>query len=381
MTAAIHHRPSQELLERLSAERPQQTPELFPSNDYYGHADILKRYVKLPKTIALKGVIEHGSRLDNTNWAVEIDAPAFIYFVWSPRRFDVVQRHANRSCYALGPMIQYVPPLRIERLKALEDTYGRNLLFFPSHSSHWVDTNYDIENMCNHLEDIGSRFQTIRVCMYWRDIQRNLHIPYEKRGFLVQCAGHIYDRLFYNRLRELIEPATITASMVPGSHIGHSLCLGKPYWHLPAPVEFITDYAQPQHNCDLNFWQSDIATVIKKLFAPQEEHINPEQLAFAVHIFGLNQHKSPSSLRIILELAEEIWTLSQQPDASQNRLLACMLLAKGLEYLHKQDRITALRLTEQAAKHAPDFAERALSQLHDSKPLQLNNPTPCRATV
>lgn len=371
---------SQVMLKRLASDRPQHTHEMLPSNDFYGHADILKRYLWLEKASALKCVIEHGWRERSTNWAVELNAPFFVYLVWSPQRFEFVQRHTPRACFALGPMIEYAPPLRTERLHTLQNAYGRNLLFFPSHSTHWVDANHDTENMCDRLETMRSRFQTIRVCMYWRDIQRGLHVPYQKRGFMVQCAGHIYDRLFYNRLRELIEPATVTASMTPGSCIGHSLCLGKPYWHLDASVDFVSDHTVELNTIDRSIQERSIAKDIAEIFAPQEEHISPVQWEFSRQTFGVGQRKSAYDLRLILQIADEIWRLSQLTAINEDRVLGGMLAAKALERLHTQDVGMSVRYAEQAAATAPDLAAQVLKRLQESMSEQADAEYAARAS-
>jgi len=350
-------------LQRLAAERPQQTPEELALNDFYGHADMLKRYAGIDRKSSLRVVIEHGSRLGNTNWDNEIAAPYFIYFTWSPRRFPTVQEHTNKACFSLGPLIEYTPPVRLDRLRQLQGKYGRNLLFFPSHSTHWVDANHNIDAICTRLEALGKDFDTIRICMYWRDIQRGMHNAYLKNGFPVQCAGHMYDKHFYTRLRELIESATVTASMTIGSCIGHSLSLGKPYWHLEEPVEFSSNHKLEFEKIDQSIQQRDISRDICKQFPQGSYSISPEQKAFAESAFGLGQKKAPDKLRLIMMLATEIWTLSQATAGKDARLLGCMMLAKSMEYLFLNNLRAASRLAAEALEMAPDFSTKILEYL------------------
>jgi hypothetical protein len=352
-----------DMLQRLAAERPQQTVEELALNDFYGHADLLKRYTGISRKSPLRAIIEHGSRLGDTNWDNEVDAPYFIYFTWSHRRFPTVQAHADKACFSLGPLIEYAPPVRPDRLQKFRTEYGRNLLFFPSHSTHWVDANHNIDSICTRLKNFNKDFNTIRICMYWRDIQRGMHHAYVKHGFPVECAGHMYDKHFYTRLRELIETATVTASMTIGSCIGHSLSLNRPYWHLEEPVEFTSNHSTQFEKIDQAIQQRTISKTIREQFQPGRYSITPEQRVFAVTAFGLGQKKSPEALTRIITLGQEIWTLSKNPADNGNRLLGCMMLAKSLEHLFLNNLRTATQLTAEALKMAPGPAKDILAYI------------------
>ncbi|MDR3044985.1 MAG: hypothetical protein LBU75_12120 [Desulfovibrio sp.] len=357
---------SDDMLLRLSAERKLKTTEQFEFNDFYGHATILKRHVKLPRALPLRVIIEHGSRIGDTNWDAEINAPYFIYFCWSPERFDTIRGAANKACFALGPMIQYVPGPRPERLAALAETYGRNLLFFPSHSTHWVDNEYDVSDVCARLHDIGKQFDTVRVCVYWRDIQRGLHRKYLQEGFSVHCAGHIYDANFYSRLREIMESATVIAAMTPGSCMGHGASLGKPYFHLSAATRWHSAHDHYFQKIDSTIEEKPITRHIAQLFGELRDDITPEQRAFLATLFGIDHRKTPEELRRIFQLGEDIWSLSQATAPDGNRLLALMLLAKALEAHHAGNRLHLLRFAEQAVALAPDLEHRALDIIQSS---------------
>lgn len=347
-------------LARLAAERPFKTVETFQVNDFYGHASMLKRYVGLAGEKPLRSIIEHGVRFGNSNWATEINAPFFMYCCWSPSRFDVIHSATNKACFALGPLIEYVSPPRPERLEELHAAFGRNLLFFPSHSTHWVENDYDIAEICATLEQIGKDFDTVRVCMYWRDIQRGLHEEYIRRGFTVQCAGHIYDKNFYRRLREIIEPATITASMTPGSCIGHCTSLGKPYFHITTTTTWNSKHQLFYNQISGDIEQLPVTEHLAQLFKTQREDISPEQQAFLAMHLGVGHRKTPEELRRIFQLGEDIWNLSQSTAPDDNRLLALMLVAKTLEAHHAGNRLHMLRFAEQAVTLAPDLEHRVL---------------------
>ena len=52
----------------LSKDRPLKSNEIFQPNDFYGHASILKKYVKLPENYQIKAAIEHGAGIGGNIW-------------------------------------------------------------------------------------------------------------------------------------------------------------------------------------------------------------------------------------------------------------------------------------------------------------------------
>ena len=57
------------------------------------------------------------------------------------------------------------------------------------------------------------------VCIYWRDIQLGYHKYFLENGFEVVTAGHMYDKLFFYRLKEiLLNFETVIVSEL-GSHV------------------------------------------------------------------------------------------------------------------------------------------------------------------
>ena len=52
----------------LSKDRPLKSTEIFQPNDFYGHASIIKRYVKLPENYQIKAAIEHGAGIGGNIW-------------------------------------------------------------------------------------------------------------------------------------------------------------------------------------------------------------------------------------------------------------------------------------------------------------------------
>ena len=72
---------------------------------------------------------------------------------------------------------------------------------------------------------------TIKICMYWKDIQLKRHQIYIDNGFEVISAGHIYDKMFYYRLYDILIRFNYSLGSSFGSFVFHSaICGTKVYF-------------------------------------------------------------------------------------------------------------------------------------------------------
>src|SRR5688572_23176995 len=72
----------------LCRDRRLVTPEIHATNDYYGHAALLKRYASLPPRRPLKTVVEHGPFMDDFLWEQDLRSPFSIILCASERRAE-----------------------------------------------------------------------------------------------------------------------------------------------------------------------------------------------------------------------------------------------------------------------------------------------------
>ena len=56
----------------MAADRALATVEVHASNDFYGHATVLKEYAGLPPKRPLKAAIEHGAPVTDLIWQVDL---------------------------------------------------------------------------------------------------------------------------------------------------------------------------------------------------------------------------------------------------------------------------------------------------------------------
>lgn len=195
---------------------------------FYGAIQAILEYANLscinmpPKRLG----IQHGYVFELRDW--EKSKLTLGNLVWSKRLVEMYHEYtSNPDVCAIGAPFFYAKPLlKEEQFKAEKNRLGKNLLAFPMHSQSHVDTNYDPLKFLNILCEERKRFDTVRVCMYWKDIQRGSHKVFEDAGFECVCNGHLYDTNFLRRQKSLFELADAKISNGVGSHIGYSIYMG-----------------------------------------------------------------------------------------------------------------------------------------------------------
>ncbi|MFC4409987.1 hypothetical protein ACFOZY_05980 [Chungangia koreensis] len=137
----------------------------------------------------------------------------------------------NRKVVTIGPYINYsVGLMKIKNKEEIKEKYGKILLVFPSHSIEGVSYKYNTEDFIKEIEKISLDFDNVFVCMYWKDIQDQRYLEYEKKDFKVVTAGHRNDPNFLGRLKDIIDLSDMTISNTVGTHIGYCVARNKPHY-------------------------------------------------------------------------------------------------------------------------------------------------------
>ena len=310
----------------LSKDRPLKSNEIFQPNDFYGHASILKKYVKLPENYQIKAAIEHGAGIGGNIWDQNIKNILPAIFTSSYYRSRISKNNTQKKIFVIGPKIQYAKHyLTEEELQIKKEKLGKNLLSFPTHSTHYVNSHYDIQKYCQVLKELGKDYKSIRVCLYWKDILRGLDKEYKRNGFEVETAGHMFDPLFLSRLKSIIETATFTTSNNIGTILGYCIILKKP--HLLAESEIKRDslYSNKLAECSDLTNQPD-ANEIREAFTEIQENITPKQKEIVNKYWGVREFNSIEEMDAIIKECEELYQKGTGVYNSQNK-------QKNSEYL------------------------------------------------
>jgi len=336
----------------LAKDRPLCTNELHISNDFYGHAAILKQYAGVPSNYQIKGSIEHGIHVKGWTWDVDMNAPLPAVFTLSPYRLNTLKKKTGKALFSIGPVLHYAPDFLDESAVASEkERLGKNLLFFPVHSTHHVDAHYDINKCCQKLEELRKNFDTIRICLYWKDILRGHADMYVKYGFECVTAGHMYDPMFLSRLKSLIRVADSAASNQFGTHIGYSILMNKPFYlfeqsveHTAKTKEILKRDRPPEDEGLKVFFQK---------FSSITDDITDEQRDIIEEYWGLSECKTAEEMRLIFDITEDMYRKGTAMFMSGMDVLS----EQCIDFVNSNRNREALFLFEQDIKVNPDIVE------------------------
>jgi hypothetical protein len=293
--------------------------------DLYFIEGSLKKYAGMNEDYKIKAFIEHAAQLTpyiDGGFQISPNLPSIVS---SPfRKFIIEKVPNNNGAYAVGPYISYSKSaLSSEKTKHEKERLNRNLLVFPSHSIRGVKSSYDLEIFCNEIKKVGKEFDSIRVCLFWKDVVLGTGENYKKHGFEVVTAGHYYDPMFMPRLKSIIETSSMTMSNEIGTHLGYCIYLKKPHYLFKSEILREKLLNDGHEMAEINFLAcktlksfSDYYESIEKLFQSKEETITKEQYSIIDYYWGLNQIKSPKKLKEIILLLEGRYSLENNLESS-----------------------------------------------------------------
>ena len=219
----------------------------FQDVSFYGYYQALLDYscYKKRKYPILTG-IEHGIRFGEKAWKYY---PFHTCYVCQgkERISEISDLEPTMPILTIGPYIFYSKPYYSkEKSKELKEKYGRTLLVFPSHTCEC-----DQEKESNDLSELIRRnykddFQTIMVCLYWRDVNQELIEQFTDLGAVIVSAGFRNDTKFIQRLKSIIDLADLVVVDDIGTNIGFALCMNKKVIMLGDPKQ--TEDKVFQHN-------------------------------------------------------------------------------------------------------------------------------------
>lgn len=291
----------------LAADRDLVTHEIHKPNDFYGHATLLKRLAGQPLKRPLRLCIPHGLRFDSKIWKHDYRANFALGFVTGPFRAGIIADRVPSRLVPVGPLIHYAPPaLSPAAHAAAAARLGRMLLVFPAHSTHHADAEFSHGDFIAALTERARNFDSVVVCLYWRDVLRGLAEPYRAAGFHTVTAGHIYDVTFLPRLRSIIELATMIVSNRLGTHVGYCLHLGKPH-HIhqqQVEIQIIRPEMVPVPG------EIDEASRFNALFGEYAEAITHAQREIVDQYWGTSHVKTAAEMDALICDAEHgYWAL------------------------------------------------------------------------
>jgi len=213
-------------------------------------------------------------------------------YTFSEQRKQVLEtyfaaKNISRTIIPVGPYILGSSNfLSEDARKSLKKTLKKTLVVFPSHSIDYIQSEFDSDTLLNEIARLKPQFDTVLICVYWLDILHNKHAVYEEAGYTIISAGHRSDPNFLPRLRDIIELSDHTMSNNVGTHIGYSICLGKPHYFFSQTLNYTIKknpfMAEGQKNID----SSTINKRVQSLFGEFQETITKEQIQLIQEFWG-----------------------------------------------------------------------------------------------
>lgn len=276
------------------------TRELDKFNDFYAIAAVLKKYAGLSEDSALSYHVEHGVFFDQSSYHGELYSPFSQIIVPADFRVEVLAKRYHKKAVPIGPYIYYTksffPKSQTQKIRKKS---GKTLTAFPVHSTESVGYRYDSAKYCRELLALkrAHRFKTLRVCLFYKDILKGIHLEYQKHGIEVVSAGHMFDPQFLPRLRSIIELSDVTCANALGTQLAYSLQLGKPHFIKTQELS-CDDLAKEisQESWDAYYSDSDIL----RAFSTYREKISRSQFKLMDRYCGFSHVLTPVELKKLL---------------------------------------------------------------------------------
>jgi len=335
---------------KICVDRPQRTSEIHTPNDFYGNASVLKRYAGFPGWYSLKAVLEHGVTVRDNMWDVDRNAILPVNFANSETRAELQTEVSGKLSIPVGFAFLYAKQLLQQMHPQAPDRRGT--VVFPSHSTHFIKSKSDHSRMADFLRNLPEKYHPVSICTYWKNYLEGDHLEYQKQGFQILSAGHMFDADFQLRLYDICRRHKYAASNVFGSHLPISISSGCRYFFVKADSENdVPDEYQGALDCGTKGLKHATQTAYS-LFSGAGEETTPEQQEFASNMIGENCLKTPAELRRLIINAEMLDKFYQMPKAAGT---------PGNEHLtpffaRKRARKLAKRQSRQARKEAAKAA-------------------------
>lgn len=277
--------------------------------NFYGFDFILSKYINKSR---IKSHITNEHGFIFSSFVSDYYTPKNIVLTFSDYREELLkEQYSNKlNIVKIGPYIHYADSiLSSEKTENIKNKLGNTLLVFPFHSIDGVLSSFDTDGFIERIEGYKAKnnFDTVLVCLYWKDIQIGRAEEYIRRGYKVTTAGHINDIYFLNRLRAIIELSDFVVSNEVGTYIGYCLCLKKEIRLINQKSGFVVEKGEEEHINSKGFAKIENHLIAyyklqdKLMKILSSETIGSNDFEFVTDLFGLKYLKSKAELKKIIK--------------------------------------------------------------------------------
>lgn len=207
-----------------------------------------------------------------------------------------LNKQTDKPVHVIGTYMNYAQNLYPKnKFDHIKQQLGKTLLVFPSHSIHTVYTQFNARDFIQFIQKIKEQgqFDSVLVCLYYKDIELGHAHIYEQHGYRIVTAGWIVDYHFLDRLKTLILLSDYTISNDLGTHIGYCVQLGKAHQIYQSHIDFVAGEDKAGAEIELNIRNTNEKQLreqekeqICALFSLYNENITPEQQKCVDYYWG-----------------------------------------------------------------------------------------------
>lgn len=287
-------------IDTLSKDIPYFPHSKHKDSNLYGHYCTLKYYTGLK---CFDFLIEHGLYIgSHVPYATYLKTTKRIITFSKNREDHLRSAGIDKPILTIGPYIHYAETLLSDlELRELKASHGKILTVFPSHSSEGYNVNTNHKKFLQVIENISEDFDSVFICVYFKDIQENKHIKeYVNRGYKIVTAGHRYELNFLSRLKAIIELSDYTLSNTVGTHTGYCIYLNKPHYIFNQTVSYTDEKGKvsKEYRTEYEIEQMVSEQVeIANAFKEYKPKITKTQRKVVEKYWGISEIKSKEELR------------------------------------------------------------------------------------
>lgn len=211
-------------------------------------------------------------------------------YTYSEHRKGFIEQYLNskglsRSVHAVGPYIMGAENFHSTgELERIKKQYGKILLVYPSHSIDTIKAEYDIAALINEIDAKKNDFDSVFVCLHWKDIQNEERLlKYQNSGFVVISNGLGSDPYFLSRQKDIMMLSDMVMTNGLGTHIGYAICLNRPVYFFQQN-KYHTD--EKGNVLDINSKVESTEKLFMKAFQNYSFDITPDQLDLVAKFWG-----------------------------------------------------------------------------------------------
>ncbi|WPU65839.1 hypothetical protein [Peredibacter starrii] len=265
--------------------------------EYYGMGRIIREMGYYPRKWALCISTDHGPSQDDEALRFELTHKYPVILFHSMRRTIAWRSASARLAFCSGSPFAFYR--RKNQIRISKNAIGT--LAFHTHSTDQISVKQQIFEYIEELNSLPEIYQPVEICMYYKDVEKGLHLEYLSKGFVVHTAGHIQDINFVENFYNILKNFRYTTSNSFGSHAFYSVEMGLPFFiYGKKPIRHnCGDSTRPQGDYDLTKISKQYASVTD-LFSNVRDSISHEQAQVTIAELGLEDSLNRSQLAVVL---------------------------------------------------------------------------------